>query len=136
MTKVSADAIAKRIKAETVLLAISAEWQHQVAELLQGKGITTLVAHSLEEAKASVTSPGVGGIIITSDWAMEEDKDGRNFIEAVRDKMPTVTLILGETMRESRPVLFSRTYFPPRHEFCIVPFDLDELLGRMLRSGM
>jgi len=122
---------------QPILIAIPQEWQAQVHKFLEREGFTVLAAASWEDASSLIRSQNLSGVVMSSDWAVDDD-DGKNMglIEPARGKIPTVTLITRESFRDRGYNVYDTVYVPPLHQFCTVPFDLEELLLRMRRAGM
>jgi DNA-binding NtrC family response regulator len=114
-----------------VLIAIPDEWQ-SVCQFLETKGIATLPASSYDEALNIIQAQQLRGLVTISDWAIAE-QEGQfvGLIELVKGKIPSVTLT-----RTTRADWFDIIYDPPYHQFCTIPFALDELLGFMKRARM
>ena len=122
---------------QPILIAIPQEWQAQVHKFLEREGFKVLAASSREEALSLIRSQSLSGVVVSSDWAVDDD-DGKNIglIEPIRGKIPTVTLITRQSFRDRGYSVYDAVYVPPLHQFCTVPFDLEELLLRMKRAGM
>ena len=52
-------------------------------------------------------------------------------MKVVREKIPTVFLITGETWKTDRYHRFEELYHPPLHEYCSLPVSKDELIIRL-----
>lgn len=116
-----------------ILIAIPDEWQNMISEFLVREGYPVLTASSLNDARRLIQSRSLRGLITVSDWAMTSE-DGKvvGLMEAARGKIPSVTLIRKtESYR-----WFDEVFEPPFHEYCTIPFGLDELLNFMRRANM
>ena len=72
-----------------------------------------------------------------SDWAMADyESETAGLMEAVKGKIPTVTLITESSRRQSGYRWFNEVFHPPLHEYCTTPFGLDELLSFMQQAGI
>jgi DNA-binding response OmpR family regulator len=120
-----------------ILVAIPQEWQAQVHNFLENKGFSVLTASSREEALSLLQSQNLSGIVMSSDWEVDDDEDKIiGLIERARGRIPTVTLITQQSFRDKGNSVYDAVYAPPRHDVCTVPFDPEELLSRMRRAGM
>jgi CheY-like chemotaxis protein len=120
-----------------ILLATDREWHNVVSEFLQQEGFSVLTASSREEALSIIQSQKLGGIVMVSDWAMADyESETAGLMEAVKGKIPTVTLITESSRQQSGYRWFNEVFDPPLHEYCTTPFGLDELLSFMQRAGI
>ncbi len=119
-----------------ILIAIPDEWQKQVFQHLETQGYSLISANSQDEALAIVQSGReLLGVILVSDWAMPGEKTA-SIIKLLQEKVPTITLITEKTRQESGYLYVDEVFFPPMHEYMTVPFDLDELEGRVRKLGV
>jgi len=54
-------------------------------------------------------------------------------MESVKGMVPTVSLISQRTWQEARDRWFDYLYHAPLHEYCSVPVDGEEVIGRLER---
>ncbi len=91
-----------------------------------------LLADSKDEALSIIQTQGPNAIVMISDWALESGRgkaDG--LMEFLKGKVPTVSLISQRTWQDARDRWFAYLYHPPLHEYCSVPVDQEELIGRL-----
>ena len=116
-----------------ILIAIPDEWREEVRIFLEQKSVNVIEATTLEQTLEIVRSTLLNGLIVVSDWTLTDvNAKGECLIESVKDKIATVTLI----STGGSYAWFERVYHPPNHEYCTIPFGLDELYSYMKRSGM
>ena len=121
-----------------ILVAIPSELSSQVCDYLEQHGFPVVATHSLDETLAILQKlESYRGIIIVSDWAMSvQDNNTDGIIKLIQGKIPTVTIITETSRQQSGYLYMDEVFFPPGHDYMIVPFDLDELAARMRQVGM
>ena len=113
-----------------LLLAIPDEWQNILRAFLEAKGFTVLHAESQEEAWQIIQSQSLCGLITVSEWGMTRDSSTTGLIKLIKGQLPSITLIRQtETNR-----CFDEVYAPPLHQYCTIPFGLEELYSAMQRA--
>lgn len=113
-----------------ILVATSHKWGELVCILIERFSVPFLLAQTHASALQVINSTSLRGIILDGDWAIANGQDLPSVFEVVQHTIPTVTM-----MRNVR-TLFHTVYHPPFHQFCTIPFDVEELEVRIIRSGM
>jgi DNA-binding response OmpR family regulator len=115
-----------------VLIAIADEWREPLRQVLEQAGFFMLLADSKDEALSIIQMQNPSAVVMISDWALESSKgkaDG--LMESVKGKVPSVSLISRRTWQDAQNRWFDYLYHPPLHEYCSVPVDAEELIGRL-----
>jgi len=116
-----------------ILVAIPDEWRSLVCCFLEQKGFSVLSVSSWDDASAAIQSRQLSGIVVVSEWAMaSEDGATAGLVEIVKGNIPTVTLV--RKIQDYR--WFDEVYSRPLHEYCTIPFGLEELWAFMQSSGI
>ena len=116
----------------SILIAIPDNWREEVRKILEDQHYSTWLTASKDEVCTLISSREWQGLIITSDWALDDTEIARA-LEGVWGRSPTVTLIKAETFqRHGQEYVFGKVFQPSRsQEFCTIPFDRDELIVRL-----
>ncbi len=121
-----------------ILVAVPNEWSSLVCEYLEKQGFAVVATHSQEETASMIRgAKDLRGIVIISDWAMENQNDPAvGIVRSVQGKIPTVTIITETSRQQSGYRYMDEVFFPPSHEYMTAPFDLDQLAACMRKVGM
>ncbi len=122
----------------SILVAIPNKEGSQVSEYLEKQGFPVLLTHSQGETLAILRErKDFRGVVIISDWAMENiDDSAKNIIQFIQGKIPTVTIVTEASRQQNGYQYMEEVFFPPDHDYMTTPFSLDELVGRMRKVGM
>ena len=121
-----------------VLIAVYEEWSQQLKEYLEEKGHLVVFAYSRNEVVSVLRrKENLRGIIIISDWAMNDNNDKfGSLIELVKGEIPSITIITKVSRESSGYRYMDEVYFPPSHEYVSAPFHLNVLDEWMKQTGM
>ena len=104
-----------------------------ISKFLEQQGYSVLTASSQDKALQIIQSQSLRGLITVSDWAItSEDGKVAGLMAAARGKIPSVTLI----RKTGNYRWIDEVFDPPFHEYCTIPFGLNELLDFMRRAKM
>jgi len=113
-----------------LLLAIPDAWRNILKVFLEQKGFAVLHVESPEEARLIIQTQPLCGLITVSEWGVTRDSKTPGLIGIIKGKFPSITLI---RQTESNDC-FDEVYAPPLHQYCTIPFGLEELDSAMQRA--
>ena len=118
-----------------LLIGIPLEYKSGMSTGLESEQFEYLFVASKDEAIKIVQSGGVSAVIITSDLVFDDDVN-QEIVALTYGKIPTLTIILGETFEKlGQGKVWSKVYNPEAfQEFCTAPFSMEELIPRLRKA--
>ena len=118
-----------------LLIGIPLEYKSAMSTGLESEQFEYLFVASKDEAIKIVQSGGLSAVIITSDLVFDDDVN-QDIVALTYGKIPTLTIILGETFEKlGQGKVWSKVYNPEAfQEFCTAPFSMEELIPRLRKA--
>ena len=118
---------------DPILLVVPDDWRDQLREILESQHYIVLLAQTNDEAAAIIQSGGVSALVISSDHVAFEAQPGVDLVQMTSGKIPTLTIIKNDAFQLYGQVKVFGKVFTHQvlREYCSVPFDAEEFLGRL-----
>ncbi len=121
------------IQQAPILVAIPHDWRITVYRIVEQHTPFILTATTHRHMADFIRNQSLTGIITTAAWLLYPlVPTKQTLFDLVRGYVPTITLM----ERITQPPDFISVFAPPRHNWCTVPFDEEELVSLMQQTGM
>lgn len=117
------------MSSKLVLIAIPEQWDEELSQLVEKAGFSTIKAYSYADALEIVQSQDLMAVVMTSDWAINQDDGSVGLIKHLKGKTPTYSLITKTTYQTHFERWMDELFEPPRHEYQHMPADVDAVIG-------
>ena len=120
-----------------VLVAIPQEWYEEwfdvAARYFTKKDIPTIVVTSKQKFLQLLDVQKLSAFVAISDWVVD-DLESPSLIEQLKGQIPTVTIVTEASKKEYSYAILDKIYFFKLHQYCTVPFDIEELIVRLSQA--
>jgi hypothetical protein len=113
-----------------ILIAIPNDTR--VAKILAELNRNAISMFTSDDSLLHAKSSPIAGAVVTSHWLVTAKGEKTDLHATLFPVFPTLTLIFPPFDQAYLELI----YRPPRHEFLTLPYDQDDLIVRMKRTGM